>query len=85
MVISFASGCKILRNIIKPNKQNVILWADKKGGLNNQFDYQTYYPYGNKATKDNLIFNWEGKEYDGLTAFQKISKQEIHAQIKLSK
>jgi hypothetical protein len=66
---------------VKPNEQNVILIADQQGGLSNKFDYQTYYPYGKGATQANLIFYWGNKECDGLSAFQKTSKQEMHAQV----
>ena len=79
--ISYASSNTVLRNTIKPNDQNVIVLVDQKGGLSNTLDYQKYYPYGQGATEKNLIFYWGDNEYDGLSAFQKKTKQETHAQV----
>lgn len=83
--ILFASDNIIQRNTIKPNRQNVILVASQRGGLNNHIDYQKYYPNGRGATKENLIFFWGHKEYEGLTAFQENTKQEMHAHTIVSK
>ena len=83
--ISFASSNIVQRNTIKPNKQNVILVASQRGGLNNHFDYQKYYPNGRGATKESLIFYWGHREYQGLTAFQDNTKQEMHAQASVGK
>ncbi|UJR34635.1 hypothetical protein I4U23_027412 [Adineta vaga] len=81
IAVSYASSNTFLRNIVKPNDQNVILLADGKGGLTNVFDYQKYYPNGKDATQNNLIFYWGNTECNGLTTFQKKSKQEMHAQV----
>ncbi|CAF1286669.1 unnamed protein product [Adineta ricciae] len=59
--------------------------ASQRGGLNNHFDYQKYYPNGRGATKESLIFYWGHREYQGLTAFQENTKQEMHAQISVGK
>ncbi|CAF1286692.1 unnamed protein product [Adineta ricciae] len=83
--ISFASGNVVYGNTIRPNSQNVILLASQEGGLNNQFDYQKYYPNGQGATKESLIFFWGNTEYDGLTSFQQNTKQEMHAELGVSK
>jgi hypothetical protein len=80
--VSFASGSTVQHNIVKPNEQNVILWVDQIGGLSNKFDYQVYYPNGKQATEENLIFYWGITECDGLKAYQKTSKQEMHALVK---
>lgn len=84
IAISFASGNTVQHNTVKPNDQNVILLADQKGGLQNSFDYQTYYPNGAAATDNDLIFYWGDTECDGLKAYQKVSKQEIHAVVQKS-
>lgn len=81
IAVSFASGNKVQYNVIKPNDQNVVLVADQTGGLNNVFDYQTYYPNGVRTTEEDLIFYWGNSECDGLKRFQQVSKQEMHATI----
>ncbi|CAF3570938.1 unnamed protein product [Rotaria sordida] len=79
IVVSFASDNSVYANIVKPNTQNIILYADRVGGLKNVFDRQSYYPNGVKATQSSLIFNWGNQQYKGLSAFQKATKQEMHA------
>ncbi|CAF1630816.1 unnamed protein product, partial [Adineta ricciae] len=66
IVVAFGSGNTVLRNIVKPNEQNLVLTESKGAGLKDTFDYQMYYPYGQGATQSDLIFYWENKEYDGL-------------------
>jgi hypothetical protein len=79
IAVSFATGNTVQHNIVKPNEQNVIMVVDQTGGLRNSFDYQVYYPNGNQATEEDLIFYWGTTECDGLKAFQEVSKQERHA------
>jgi len=79
--VSYASTNTVVRNTVKPNKQNLVLSVDQQGGLSNTFDYQAYYPYGKGATAKSLVFNWGNTECDGLSVFQKKSKQEMHAQV----
>ena len=81
IAVSYASNNTVYSNIIKPNKKNVILYTDPAGSLKNVFDYQVYYPNGSKATGNSLIFNWGDQEYDGLSVFQKATKQEMHATV----
>ncbi|CAF3890265.1 unnamed protein product [Adineta steineri] len=81
ITVVYASGNTVRDNTVKPNKQNLVLTVDQKGGLNNTFDYDIYYPYGTGATQSQLIFYWGNTECDGLSAFQKKSKQETHAQV----
>jgi hypothetical protein len=81
ITVAYASGNTVVRNTLKPNSQNLALSVDQQGGLSNTFDYQTYYPYGKGATAKSLVFYWGNTECDGLSVFQKKSKQELHAQV----
>ncbi|CAF1044032.1 unnamed protein product [Adineta steineri] len=84
IAVSNASNNFVLRNIVKPNKQNIIFLVDQTLGLKNQFDYQVYYPYGQGVTQKNLIFNWGNNRYVGLSTFQQKTNQEMHATVKTS-
>ncbi|CAF2425169.1 unnamed protein product [Rotaria sp. Silwood2] len=81
IVVSFASNNSVNANIVKPTAQNIILYTDPIGSLKNVFDRQVYYPNGSKATQSSLIFNWGNQHYQGLSAFQKATKQEMHATV----
>ncbi|CAF1179506.1 unnamed protein product, partial [Didymodactylos carnosus] len=81
IVVSYASRNKVLQNTIKPNSQNIVMFTLPKGNEDNSFDYNLYHPNGKDSTGDDLIFNWNNKEYDGLTQFQQETGQEKHAKV----
>ncbi|CAF1516026.1 unnamed protein product, partial [Didymodactylos carnosus] len=81
IVVSFASKNKVQYNVIQPNDQNIVLSTNAAGNVNNIFDYDRYIlRKGNTA--DDLIFEWGNKKYNGLSRFQKKTKQELHAVVR---
>ncbi|CAF0850155.1 unnamed protein product [Rotaria sp. Silwood1] len=85
IVVSYAFNNSVNSNIVKPSTQNIILYADPSGSLNNVFDWQIYYQKRVKAIESNLIFNWGNQQYKGLSAFQLATKQELHATVIMAK
>ena len=81
IAVTFGSGNMVLRNIVKPNEQNLVLAEEKNAGLNDTFDYHMYYPYGRGATQSKLSFYWENEVYIGLSTFQSKTKQEMLAKV----
>ncbi|CAF1460798.1 unnamed protein product, partial [Didymodactylos carnosus] len=81
IVVSFASKNKVQYNVIQPNDQNIVLSTNAAGNVNNIFDYDRYI-LRNGNTADDLIFEWGNKKYNGLSRFQKKTKQELHAVVR---
>ncbi|CAF4988779.1 unnamed protein product, partial [Rotaria sp. Silwood1] len=52
IVVSYAFNNSVNSNIVKPSTQNIILYADPSGSLNNVFDWQIYYQKRVKAIEN---------------------------------
>lgn len=74
--ILWAENNQLLSNIFYCNSQNILINTSASGNLFNTFDYNLWYSEAGEAA---AIFNWNGSNLSGFSAFTLASGEDKHS------